>query len=293
MPRKIFALALLVAAGACLGAGPALAQDDGKLMDRAREQLEAAVRGNPSDFKARTLLGRSFSLLGQYDQALDQFKAAAALGDPSALLLAADALADRGDPAAAFDSYESAKLAAKRAGDAGRQAEAELGIAQVETSRGNHRKALDIVTRLQGGDRQVVNRIRARLLALSGAARTGLVLQEGPVAIWTEGARAREALERALSVDENDATVLYALGRFYLEAPPGFGDNEKAELLLGRAAKVRPGNVLFHAWHLRALQLRGKSGGLEAELTTFEKAFGTLPAGKAMAERLKNGDPPI
>lgn len=283
---------VLLAAGIALLATPALAQDDGKLMDRAVAQLEAAVRSNPSDFKARTLLGRSYALLGQHDRALDQYKAAASLGDFSALLLSAEAYADRGDAQAAVAAYDAARLSARRAGDALRICEIDLGLAELELAKGNARKAAEVLDRIHAGDRQVVNTVRARLLALQGAARARMVLQEGPVAVWTEGARAREALEHALAVDESDPVVLFALGRFFLEAPPGYADPDKAALLLGRAAKVRPANVFYQAWRVRSLQVRGKAADSAAEVATFEKAFATSPLGKAMAEKLKSGAAP-
>lgn len=274
---------------------PALAQEDGKLMERAIAQLEAVVRGNPADFKARTLLGRSYWLLGQHEKALEQFRAAAALGDSSAWLLAAEAHLDRAEPGAALAAFESARasLASRGSPDPVRSAEIDLGIARVELVRGNYQRAVEILERVEKGDRQAVNRMRARLLALEGVARAGLVLREGPVAIWTEGARAREWLERSLAVDENDAWVLFALGKFYLEAPPGFGDAEKAALLFSRATRVRPGNLYFRAWKVRTLQqIRGREAGGASELEAFEKEFGTLPGGRAMAEKLRRGEPP-
>ncbi|MBM3266606.1 MAG: tetratricopeptide repeat protein [Candidatus Sericytochromatia bacterium] len=286
----VSALAIVLIAGIAL---PAFAQEDARLFERAREQLEAMVRVNPADFKARSLLGRAYALQGHYDKALEQYRQAATLGDQSVHLLVADVLADRGEDAAAREAYETARLHAKRGGDALRAAEADLGLAQLDLLRGDLDKVLAAVERVQGGDKQAASRLRARLLALQSAARAGQVLKEGPVAVWTDGARAREALERALSVDDSDPRVLYALGRFYLEAPPGFGDRDRAELLMARAAKLRRANAVYRAWHIHALAIRGRQTEAQTELEAFEAAFGGSPAARAVADRLRRGEPPF
>jgi tetratricopeptide (TPR) repeat protein len=285
-------IAVTFAAMVAFVAPPVFSQEDPRLLEGAREQLEAAVRRNPADFKARTLLGKAYSLAGAFDKALEQFKQAATLGDLNALLFTAEALTERGDLVAARDAFETARLAARRAQDPGRQAEAELGLAHVEFLRGAYEKALSSLDAVQNGDKQAAMRLRGRLFAMRNAVRAGQVLQEGMVAMWTEGAKAREALSNALALDENDARTLYALGRFYLEAPAGFGDLERAEVLLGRAVKVRPGNVIYRAWWIRTLAQRGKDAETSREIATFEQAFSAYPASKAIVERLKEGRAP-
>jgi len=285
-------IAVTFAAMVAFAAVPAFSQEDNRLLEGAREQLEAAVRRNPADFKARTLLGKAYWLVGAFDKALEQFKQAATLGDLGALLYTADALTERGDLVAARDAYETARMAARRTQDAGRQAEAQLGLAHVELLRGAYEKALTSLDAVQNGDKQAAMRLRGRLFALRNAVRAGQVLQEGMVAMWTEGARAREALNNALALDENDARILYALGRFYLEAPAGFGDPEHAEILLARAVKVRPGNVIYRAWWIRTLQQRGKEVEASREIANFEQAYAAYPASRPIVERLKEGRAP-
>lgn len=232
-------------------------------------------------------------MVGQFEKALGHLRAAASTGDSIAMMQVGTIFLNRADFLAALDAFESARLSAKRTGDVALVAEADLGIAELEYVRGNLPRAIEIAKRLGDPQRQTPARSRSAATALLAACEAADIVKRGPVSVWTEGYRVREGLERVLRTDEGDPLVAYALGRFYLDSPPGFGDLDRAETLLARAAQGRRDNAVFRAMLIHVIHLRGRLKEGQRELELFERSFGRLPGAQELVERLKKGLNPL
>ena len=282
------ALALVVPA-------PALAQtSDAVLLERARDQLEEAVRRNPGDYQAHVLLARTYSKAGMSEEAIIQYKIAAFGGDPRVMVEKADALADRADFTQALSAYEDAASGAKRKGDADSQIWSELGIAQASFELGRFERALELADRLEAGPpKPLSGRQKAKLYTIRGEVQGERARKEGFISVATIAPKVRGILEKGISYDPEYPRGHYALGRFFLQGPPGFSDKGKAEQMLAKATKMRRTDFTVRAWYIRALQENGKDDPSRTELAAFKKDFGAHGGARAMASRLEQGKDPM
>ena len=124
---------------------------------------------------------------------------------------------------------------------------------------------------------------RSRLLTVLGGAQ-GLKADRGSLFDKIKyGPRVLGTLKQAVALDSQNAAAVYAIGRFYLEAPGVVGGNpSKAVPTLERAVRLDPYDFLHDAWLIRAYEKTGQSARATSEISSYKRKFGGLPA--AMAE---------
>ncbi|MBI6545507.1 MAG: tetratricopeptide repeat protein [Cyanobacteria bacterium NC_groundwater_1444_Ag_S-0.65um_54_12] len=275
-------------------AAPVIATPDDQLLALAKQQLEQAVRQNPSDQAARHLLARTYELTNNHEQAMEQYRLASAEGGVEVMLEKADVHYYRREFAEALDSYVAALAAAKKAGDLTRQIAAELGVAHAELDLGRYKKSIEICERLESSPpRPLTNQEKGRVYTIMGGSQGLQAKREGLMAMLTIGPRVRGTLEKAVEYDPEQARGVYALGRYFLEAPSVLGDKAKGEQLIARAVRLKKSDLAIRAWYIRALHERGKNPEKETEIAAFEKDFAGIPAAQAILQKLKDGQPPF
>lgn len=132
----------------------------------------------------------------------------------------------------------------------------------------------------------------AKLLVGLGGVQGLRAKRDGLWAMIKYGLAVRLTFEKAYATDPEGVMPLYALGRYYLEAPAvAGGDPAKGFALLRRAIGRDPENHVARAAHVQYLDENGQQAAAREELAAFLKDFDDVPAAMAtiqpLASRLK------
>ncbi|HEY9856168.1 MAG TPA: tetratricopeptide repeat protein [Stenomitos sp.] len=118
----------------------------------------------------------------------------------------------------------------------------------------------------------------ARLLVALGAVQGLKVKKEGLVAALRYGMGIRGIFEQACAADPEGALPLYALGRYYLEAPAvAGGDSRKGLELVRKAIRRDPESHVARAFYIQYLLQIGKKDEAREELAAYQRQFGDVP----------------
>jgi len=122
----------------------------------------------------------------------------------------------------------------------------------------------------------------AKLLVGLGGAQGLRIKKEGLWAALKYGLAIRGTFEKAREADPDGAIPLYALGRFYLEAPAvAGGDPQKGLELLRKAIRRDPENYMTRAFYLQHLVQSGKRDEAHDELAAYQRLFADVPGAMA------------
>jgi tetratricopeptide (TPR) repeat protein len=92
------------------------------------------------------------------------------------------------------------------------------------------------------------------------------------------GPQVRSTLERALAVAPRNPNALYAVGRYYFEAPAAIGGNQaKAITYFEQTVAIDPYVFPPQAWLIRALRKTGKAERAADLLKQYRRRFAQLP----------------
>lgn len=132
----------------------------------------------------------------------------------------------------------------------------------------------------------------AKLLVGLGGVQGLRAKRDGLWAMVKYGLAVRGTFEKAYAADPEGSMPLYALGRYYLEAPAvAGGDPRKGLDLLRRAIRREPDDHGARADYLRYLVQLDRRAEAREELAAYQKAFDDVPAAMAavqpLASRLK------
>jgi len=119
----------------------------------------------------------------------------------------------------------------------------------------------------------------AKLLVGLGAVQGLKVKKEGLVAALKYGLAIRGTFEQACAADPTGALPLYALGRYYLEAPVvAGGDPQKGLELVRKAIRRDPESYVARAFYVECLLQVGRKDDAREELTAYQRHFADVPA---------------
>lgn len=132
----------------------------------------------------------------------------------------------------------------------------------------------------------------ARLLVALGGAQGLRAKKEGGWAALKDGLAVRGTFERALRADPDGAVPLYALGRYYLEAPAlAGGDPRKGLEYVRRAMRRDPESHAMRAYYVQVLAQQGQKDAARAELVAYQRQFSDVPgallAVQSLAARIR------
>lgn len=235
-------------------------------------QARARVAAKASDPLGHAYLARLAYKRGEWDAARRELKKAGQQ-DLEAMLAWGDFLLYTGASQAAIGYFQQA-----RGQDPGHShAVYGLGAAYLDT--GRFQEAYDLA---QGAEAMATREGAfqlSRVLSILGGAQ-GLKANRGNLADKLRfGPQVRGTLERAMAVAPGNPNAIYAVGRFYLEAPAVIGGNPtKAVPLLEKAAALDPCFFLGQAYLARAYQATGKPARAREVLAAYRKRFAGLPA---------------
>jgi tetratricopeptide (TPR) repeat protein len=152
-----------------------------------------------------------------------------------------------------------------------------LGAAYLDT--GRFQEAYDLARGAEAMAAREGPFQHSRVLSILGGAQ-GLKANRGNLADKLRfGPQVRGTLERAMAVAPGNPNAIYAVGRFYLEAPAVIGGNPaKAVPLLEKAGALDPCFFLGQAYLARAYQATGKPARARDVLAAYRKRFAGLPA---------------
>lgn len=143
------------------------------------------------------------------------------------------------------------------------------------------RQAARTMARWQGRDPDPV--LWSRLLVGLAGARGLRIRREGLWAAVRYGTAIRSTLEKAYALDPDGLMPMYALGRYFLEAPPVIGgDPPRGLALIRRAAGRDPDNYGVRADFVRYLIRSDRKAEARAELAAYGRAFADVPRALAV-----------
>lgn len=129
----------------------------------------------------------------------------------------------------------------------------------------------------------------AKLLVGLGAAQGLRIRRDGLWAAIKYGTAVRGTFEKALAADPEGVMPLYALGRYYLEAPAVVGgDAAKGLELLRRAVRRDPDSYELRADFVRHLIRAGKRAEAKAELEAYHQQFADVPQAIATIQPIQS-----
>lgn len=209
---------------------------------QAQKSLEQALAKDPQSLEANIAFGELLEYMGESKEALKYFKAAAEAHPEE--LWAHVAL---GAGLLNADKYDQSMDVSEKA------------ISKFE------KKATD---------KELLSRLWVNLAGAQGLKAK----REGVFAMIRFGTAVRGNLEKALSIDSNSRT-LYALGRYYVEAPGAVGGDPKKGLpLLSKAIKLEPTYYAIQANYLRGLIASGQKAEAKEAWSRFRADFADYAA---------------
>lgn len=213
---------------------------------QAQQVLESALAKDPDSFSANLMMGQVLDHMAEFEQALKVFKKVAD-ANPDSL----EAQVWLGSGYLAAEKYDLCVSVSEKA------------IAKFE------KKATD---------QELLSRLYVNLAGGLGLKSK----REGFFAMIQFGTKVRGNLEKALSINSNSRT-LYALGRYYVEAPgPVGGDPKKGVPLISKALQLEPKHPAIRANHIRGLIAAGQKAEAKEQWAKFKADFGDYA--KVLAE---------
>jgi predicted Zn-dependent protease len=115
------------------------------------------------------------------------------------------------------------------------------------------------------------------LVGLGGA--QGMKAERGALAAALKyGLGVRSTFEKAVATDPEHGRAVYALARYYLQAPAIVGgDVAKGFKLLERALRLNPEDSRFQEAYIRALAKHGRKDDARRAYDRYQRRFGDIP----------------
>lgn len=206
----------------------------------AHAAAEQQLKRTPEDFDAQMAMGRVQDAMGDYDEALDSYK----------------------------------KCVRLKGGDF----RAQIMVAHAQLMLDHYDRARELCEELEShpGFKTAPAWYRSELYTTKGGALGIKSQREGVWAMLRYGLGVRHEFERSLELDPDNPRGLYALGRYFLEAPgPVGGDAEKGTALLTKATRDDPSDFVIRGYYVRGL-LKTAPAQAKEEAGRFFKDFGEL-----------------
>lgn len=239
---------------------------------KLQANAQAALKANPKDLTAEAYLGRALYKQGKWDAARAAL-AKAGTRDLEGVLANADFLLYVGEIAGATGLFQKARQL-----DPG-HSHAAYGLGSCDLETGAFDQAYDLAQGAEGMAAREGTYQQSRILSILGGAQ-GLKADHGSLMDKLRfGPRVRSTLERALSLAPNNPNAIYAIARFYLEAPgPIGGSPAKSVAFFEKAMAVDPYFYKAHEWYVRALLATGKAARAHEQLAMYRRKFAGLTA---------------